>query len=66
MQKKYLAIAAVVIVSAGLTLTAQLSPNPHTIYTRRLPELTRRNPAEKPQRSPVRYPRRAVGDLLGR
>lgn len=40
MQKKYLAIAAAVIVSAGLTLTAQLSPNPHTIYTRRLPELT--------------------------
>lgn len=40
MQKKYLAIAAAVILSAGLTLTAQLSPNPHTIYTRRLPELT--------------------------
>lgn len=40
MQKKYLAIAAAVILSAGLTLTAQLSPNPHTLYTRRLPELT--------------------------
>lgn len=40
MQKKYLAIAAAVIVSAGLTLAVQLSPNPHNIYTRRLPELT--------------------------
>lgn len=40
MQKKYLAIAAAVIVTAGLTLAVQLSPNSNNIYARKLPELT--------------------------